>query len=82
VATCMPGSTRKRYGPSQTHKQFFLSLQVLPVTETHEKWEEALQKSTSLLDRQKDLVGYYVSIVNSMLTCFRKTLPVEAGVLS
>jgi LacI family transcriptional regulator len=47
-------------------KQFFPSLELLPVTETHEKWEEALQKSTALLDRHKDLVGYYVSTVNSM----------------
>jgi LacI family transcriptional regulator len=46
--------------------QFFPSLQVLPVTETHEKREEARKKTFALLDRHKDLVGYYVSTVNSM----------------
>ena len=47
-------------------QQFFPFLEVLPVTETHEKREEAHKKTTILLDRYKDLVGYYVSTVNSM----------------
>jgi len=47
-------------------RQFFPALQVLPVTETHEKREEARKKTIALLDRHKDLVGYYVSTVNSM----------------
>jgi LacI family transcriptional regulator len=47
-------------------QRFFPSLEVLPVTETHEKREEARKKTTVLLDRHKDLVGYYVSTVNSM----------------
>jgi LacI family transcriptional regulator len=47
-------------------QQNFPSVKVLPVTETHEKQEEAHKKTTILLDRHKDLAGYYVSTVNSM----------------
>jgi LacI family transcriptional regulator len=47
-------------------RQNFPLLEVLPVTETHEKQEEAHKKTTILLDRHKDLAGYYVSTVNSM----------------
>jgi LacI family transcriptional regulator len=47
-------------------QQNFPRLKVLPVTETHEKQEEAHEKTTILLDRHKDLTGYYVSTVNSM----------------
>jgi LacI family transcriptional regulator len=47
-------------------RQNFPLLKVLPVTETHEKQEEARRKTTILLDRHKDLAGYYVSTVNSM----------------
>jgi len=47
-------------------QQTYPFLEVLPVTETHEEQEEAREKTTVLLDRHKDLVGYYVSTVNSM----------------
>jgi LacI family transcriptional regulator len=47
-------------------QQFFPFLEVLPVTETHEKQEEAHEKTKILLDLHKDLVGYYVSTVNSI----------------
>jgi LacI family transcriptional regulator, galactose operon repressor len=46
--------------------QTYPFLEVLPVTETHEEQEEARKKTIVLLDRHKDLVGYYVSTVNSM----------------
>jgi LacI family transcriptional regulator len=47
-------------------RQSFPSLEVLPVTETHEEQEEAHRKTAILLDRHKDLVGYYVSTINSI----------------
>ena len=51
---------------TQALQQNFPLLEALPVTETHEKHEEAHKKTTALLARHKDLVGYYVSTVNSM----------------
>ena len=47
-------------------QQNFPLLKVLPVTETHENQEEAYTKTTALLNRNKDLAGYYVSTVNSL----------------
>lgn len=44
----------------------FPYLEILPVNETHENQEEARRKTSLLLDRHRDLVGYYVSTVNSM----------------
>jgi LacI family transcriptional regulator len=44
----------------------FPSLKVLPVMETHEEPDEAYRMTTMLLDRHKDLVGCYVSTVNSV----------------
>lgn len=41
-------------------------LELLPITETHEKQDEARKKTAILLDQHRDLAGYYVSTVNSM----------------
>jgi LacI family transcriptional regulator len=47
-------------------RQTFPSLEVLPVMETHEEPDEAYKKTMVLLDRHNDLVGCYVSTVNSI----------------
>jgi LacI family transcriptional regulator len=47
-------------------QQNYPLLEILRVTETHDKQEEAYKKTTILLDHHKDLAGCYVSTVNSM----------------
>jgi LacI family transcriptional regulator len=50
----------------KTIGELFPDLSVLPVIETHERYQDAFTKTLAILDAHKDLVAYYVSTVNSL----------------